>query len=300
MPFINLTEYKQHAQYLEILGRRIAYWTTARSESKETLLFIHGFPSAAWDWHPIWEPLSEQYHLIALDLLGYGLSEKPHPHNYTLVEQAEIIDELMAFLEISECHILAHDYGDSVAQELLFRCHKKRLSFEIESLVFLNGGLFSEVHRALFTQKLLKSPIGPLVANLLSAKSLDKSFTRIFGKNTPPKKEEISALWALMQNNDGARVVPSILKYIDERLQRRADWLEAMTQTSIPQAFINGKEDPISGEHMRQRYEQLIPNPVTFSLDFGHYPQLELPDEVLKCFAEFQEQITSHQQMSEK
>lgn len=53
-------------------------------------------------------------------------------------------------------HVLAHDYGDSVAQELLARHYEGR--FHMASCVFLNGGLFPETHRPALVQKLLLSP----------------------------------------------------------------------------------------------------------------------------------------------
>lgn len=284
--------YQQQASFIELLGHNIAFWLSAdfdKDSSKETILFIHGFPSASWDWHYQWQHLAKDYHLISLDLLGYGLSDKPLDHQYSLLEQADIIEALLARQGVNRCHILAHDYGDSVAQELLSRQPLDSLS--ILSLCFLNGGLFASHHRPLFAQKLLKSPFGSLAARFMSKRSLTKSFTKIFGKETPPKPQDINTLWSLLVNNNGMRVIPKLLTYIDQRSVHGERWKKAMIETSIPLYFINGVQDPISGQHMLDYYRQIIPNPNTTALDVGHYPQIEAPQQVLNLFRDFLKNI---------
>jgi pimeloyl-ACP methyl ester carboxylesterase len=68
-----------------------------------------------------------------------------------LLEQADLQQALLAHLQVEQpVHILAHDYGDSVAQELLARHYENRLA--VASCVFLNGGLFPETHRPVLMQ----------------------------------------------------------------------------------------------------------------------------------------------------
>lgn len=280
--------YQQQASFTELLGHNIAFWRSpdfGRDSNKATILFIHGFPSAAWDWHYQWCHLVKDYHLISLDLLGYGLSDKPLNHQYSLLEQADIIEALLANQGVTECHIMAHDYGDSVAQELLSRQLQDGLS--ISSLCFLNGGLFASHHRPLFAQKLLKSPLGNLAARFMSKKSLNKSFSKIFGKDTPPEQQDIDILWKLLEHNQGMRVIPKLLTYIDERGVHGERWKKAMIDTPIPLYFVNGVQDPISGQHMLDYYREIIPNSRTTALDVGHYPQIEAPQQVLTLYREF-------------
>lgn len=290
MPFADLTEYRAKAKFKQIANKRLAYWQAGQGE---VVLLVHGFPSAAWDWHYLWEPLSQRYQLVALDLLGFGLSDKPYPYHYSIAEQASLVVALLAQLNIQKCHIVAHDYGDSVAQEVLRKAEAGESNIELSSITFLNGGLFPESHRPLLTQKLLKSRLGPLLSRFMTKKGLRKSFTQIFGINTPPKDDEIDAVWALLSHNQGVRVMSPMLAYLDERRAYRDRWLQAMQTTKVPLQFINGIEDPISGLHMLKRYEELIPNPNGHQLQAGHYPQLEVPKEVLAKVSEFIEHHSS-------
>ncbi len=72
-------------------------------------------------------------------MLGFGDSAKPVDHVYSLMEQADLQQALLAELQVDQpVHLLAHDYGGSVAQELLARHHEQRAN--IASCVFLNSG----------------------------------------------------------------------------------------------------------------------------------------------------------------
>ena len=160
---------------LDFKGFPIRYWEAGQGRP---LLLIHGFPSAAWDWHYLWEPLAQRYRVLVCDLLGFGDSAKPRAHRYSLLEQADLQQALLGRLGIDEpLHVLAHDYGDSVAQELLARHHEGRL--RLASCVFLNGGLFPETHRPVLSQKLLLSPLGGLFGRLFDRRALARNFAKV-------------------------------------------------------------------------------------------------------------------------
>ena len=93
-----------------------------------------------------------------MDVLGFGFSDKPDPHEYSIHEQADIVEGIVEQLGLAKFHVLAHDYGDTVAQELL-ACQNEGTGKGIwQSICFLNGGLFPETQKALLIQKLLLSP----------------------------------------------------------------------------------------------------------------------------------------------
>tara|TARA_R110001632_G_scaffold8686_9_gene34491 strand:+ start:13600 stop:14493 length:894 start_codon:yes stop_codon:yes gene_type:complete len=289
--FPSIEQYQQSANYAQIGEYKIAYWTaqdeTAAKSEAPWIVMIHGFPSAAWDWHGQWKTLRKDYRLLSFDLLGFGLSDKPHVHNYSLLEQADVIEALLGQLGIKQCHILCHDYGDSVAQELLTRHFDKLTSVDIQSVCYLNGGLFADYHRPLLTQKLLKSPIGPFIARFMSQRSLQQSFSKIFGPNSQPKASHIEVLYGLLEHKHGRRVLPRLLTYIDERKIHNLRWINAMQHTQVAQCFINGVHDPISGQHMLTQFNTLLPQATTHALDVGHYPQLEAPKKVTALYQAF-------------
>jgi pimeloyl-ACP methyl ester carboxylesterase len=246
------------------------------------LLLIHGFPTASWDWCKLWPGLARQFTLVAPDLLGFGFSAKPAGHDYRIAEQAELCLAALAQAGIRETFVLAHDYGDTVAQELLARAGDAQCPVRIRSVVLLNGGLFPETHRPLVAQRLLRSPLGPLVARLMSRDGIGRTMRRIFGSGTPPDDLEVDAFWSLLARNHGWRAMPRLIRYIDERRAQRERWVGALQRTVVPLLLVNGTADPISGGHMVARFRELVPAaPVVELPGIGHYPQLEAPAAVL-------------------
>ncbi|WP_066961696.1 alpha/beta fold hydrolase [Microbulbifer sp. Q7] len=281
---MQLSAWRDSGQYLDYRGHKIFY----RDEGQgPALLLIHGFPTSSWDWKKIWPALTEHYRCITLDMLGFGYSSKPR-QEYLIFEQADIFEHLLDTLGVESAHLIAHDYGDTVAQELLSRQLDGKLSFSMRSLHLLNGGLFPETHRALLIQKLMLSPCGGLLARFFNRKKLEKNFRKIFGPDTPPSQQEIDDFWRLITHNRGKLVMHRLMDYMNQRRQYRERWVSALQQPSIPIRLTVGLSDPISGAHMVERYRELIPNPDIVELeDIGHYPNVEAPERIVSSITEF-------------
>lgn len=285
---IPLCVWRKHSRTFVFRGHSIRYWTAGQGEP---LLLIHGFPTASWDWHYLWQPLAQRYRVIACDMLGFGDSAKPLNHSYSLLEQADLQQALLADLQIEQpIHVLAHDYGDSVAQELLARHYEQRI--EVASCVFLNGGLFPETHRPVLMQKLLLSPLGWMIGRAFNRDGLVKSFRHIFGPQTGPSESELDDFWSLIETHRGPRIMHKLIGYIPERRVQRDRWVAAMQRDEVPLRVIDGEVDPISGAHMVERYRQLIADADTVLLPgIGHYPQIEAPVQVLKHYLAFRDRL---------
>lgn len=285
---MTLDQWHAKSRCFTFKGLPIRYWVEGQGEP---LLLIHGFPTASWDWQAVWPTLAQSYRVIACDMLGFGYSAKPRGHDYRLLEQADIQQALLAELGIEGAvHVLAHDYGDSVAQELLARHEEGRV--QLASCVFLNGGLFPETHHPVRVQKLLLSPLGPLIGRLFNRQRLAASFAQVFGPKTQPSEAELDDFWSLIAHNQGPAVMHRLIRYMPERVQQRERWLSAMQRTRVPLRVIDGGADPISGEHMVARYRALIPDPDTVVLkEIGHYPQVEAASEVLAHYLAFRQRL---------
>lgn len=288
-----LDQWRKDAQHLEANGNRLAFWASPNpEESKPWLLMIHGFPTSSWDWSGIWPTLEQHFNLVAMDMLGFGLSEKPTDIRYSIMHQADFYEALLERLGISEAHIFAHDYGDTVAQELLARHNEKALSFSIKSICFLNGGLFADQHRPRAIQKLALTPFGPLIGKMLSRDKLRKTFDEIFGPDTKASDAELDTHWALFEENGGKKIFHKLMQYIPERSTYQSRWVGALKETHVPMRLINGGMDPISGKHLYEYYLEIVPNADAVLLEhIGHYPQTEAPDLVLKGFFELHKRI---------
>jgi pimeloyl-ACP methyl ester carboxylesterase len=256
--------------------------------SGPALLLIHGFPTASWDWSALWAGLTARFRVLAPDLIGFGFSARPPSYEYRLADQADLCAGLLAERGVHEADVLAHDYGDTVAQELLARSNEGAGTLALRSVCFLNGGLFPETHRPRLVQKLLIGPFGPLVGRLMTRSSFERSFRAVFGPRTRPTTEEMDAFWRLVSDDGGLRVMHRLIRYMTERRTHRERWVGALQRSRVPLRVIDGVLDPVSGAHMAARYRELVPEPdVVLLADVGHYPQVEAPEAVLAAFLAF-------------
>jgi len=251
------------------------------------VILIHGLPTASWDYHRLWPALAARCSvLLAPDMIGFGWSDKPLRHTYSIAEQADLHEELLRRRAIRRVRIVAHDYGATVAQELLARHHERLAhgddSLAIERVALLNGGLFPETHRPLLIQRLMLSPLGPLLGPRMNVRNFGRSFSKVFGPATKPNARELDEFWQLVCHNDGLRMAHRLFHYIPERRRHRARWVSALQRCSVPVTLVNGPADPVSGLHMVARYRELVPRPDVVVLPgIGHYPHVESPAGVL-------------------
>jgi pimeloyl-ACP methyl ester carboxylesterase len=286
--------------YFDYLGFDIFYRVEG---SGPPLLLIHGYPFNSFDWEPIWSRLTERFTVIAPDMMGMGFSAKPVAYEYSVHDHADMHEALLHHLGVRHAHILAHDLGDSVGQELLARHEFGQQVYGalgIDSITWLNGGMFIETYKPRAAQKLLSgSPLGDILSPLqnspVSRRMLEPTLREVFGPNTKPSPHMMDVFHQILGYNDGRRVLHKVGRFIKDRHTHRNRWVRAMRETDVSMRLIDGPIDPNSGAHMARRYAEVIPNAdvVMLADDIGHWPQLEAPDAVLTHFLAHIDRVTA-------
>uniref|UniRef100_A0A669BHN7 Mesoderm specific transcript n=1 Tax=Oreochromis niloticus TaxID=8128 RepID=A0A669BHN7_ORENI len=250
--------------------------------SSDVIILLHGFPTSSYDWSKIWDPLTQRFHrVIALDFLGFGFSDKPRPHKYSIFEQASVVEALVAHLGLSNqrVNLVSHDYGDTVALELLYRSDQNRTGrLTLNSLCLSNGGTLFECFLA------------PILTRLTNFVIFQKGIGEVFGPYTQPTDAEFWDMWTGLRYNDGNLVLDSILQYINQRLKHRERWVGALTSTYVPLHMIYGPLDPVNPHPQFIRlYQKLVQRSTVTILDehISHYPQLEDPTGFLNAYFNF-------------
>jgi pimeloyl-ACP methyl ester carboxylesterase len=266
---------------LELAGRERAIFVRKLGSGPSTTL-LHGFPSSSHDWAKLAPALAERSSLLMPDFLGFGASEKPVEHDYSLREQADLVEALWACEGIEQTALVVHDYAVSVAQELLARRADGKLAVDLSAVHLLNGGLFPELHRPQPMQTALLDPeqgpkIGELITGELFVAGLRPTFAE--GYDAAADSDEI---WRSTNRDDGQRISHLLIRYMVDRERDGARWVAALEQTDVPLAFVWGMLDPVSGAHMAERIGQRLPDAPLLALDdVAHWPQLEAPARVL-------------------
>ncbi|CAI7996864.1 Epoxide hydrolase 4 [Geodia barretti] len=88
----------------------------AGDTSKPLMLLLHGFPEFWFSWRHQLKAFSKDYHVVAVDMRGYGDSDKPDGvASYTLDKLGKDIADLIPALGYSACVLVGHDWGGAVA-----------------------------------------------------------------------------------------------------------------------------------------------------------------------------------------
>jgi len=246
------------------------------------LTLLHGFPTCAWDWAGVADALTTEHRLLLPDLLGFGDSDKPAGHHYSLVEQADAIEALWRHYDVHETALAAHDIGASVAQELVARQSEGRLSVRLTHVVFLNAALYDGVSRPRPVQKLLAHGlIGPVLARVVTEKLFTRNLAAVFSPAHPLAHSIGHDYWSAFQRRSSAALMHHLLQYIPERQRHHVRWEAALDRTTVPLQFVWGMQDPVSGAALADVIRTRVPRAELLALDdVGHYPQLEVPERV--------------------
>ena len=249
--------------------------------SGPTILLLHGFPSSSYDFRRVVEHLGERPWL-APDFLGFGLSDKPRPHRYSLLEQADIVEDLVAQTGAADGPVvlIAHDMGTSVATELLARDLTGRLSFDLQRAVLTNGSVIIERASLRPSQKILRGPLGPLLSRLANERGFLRGFAKLFSPAHPLSADEAQAQWALLARDGGQRILHLLCAYLDERVAFADRWHGAVRDWTKPLSFLWATADPVATTSVLTGLRELRPAAQVVELPgIGHYPQIEVPEE---------------------
>ncbi|CAN5554892.1 alpha/beta hydrolase [soil metagenome] len=260
----------------DVGGRRIHVFR--RDGDGPALLLLHGFPSSSYDWRLLLDELPGRA-ALAYDCLGFGLSEKPAGHEYTLVEQADIAAELVRRHHPGEpVFLVGHDMGTSVASELMARDLEGAVGFEIAGALLFNGSMIQGAASPTFGQRLLRGPLGPVAVRLSSERFFRSQFGSIFSEAHPLTAEEAADQWSLISHDGGARIGHRLIAYMDERELRAERWHGAIRDWPGALSLAWGMADPVATERVLEGVLALRPAvPLERFPELGHYPQLEDP-----------------------
>lgn len=249
---------------------------------KEVVLMLHGFPTSAYLWRNVMPKIAETHRVIALDLPGYGQSEKPLNVSYSLNFYSDIITTFLAVLQIEKVHLAVHDLGGPVGLLWAVRAPKS-----IHSLIFLNTLVYPKFSWAvvLFTLA-LKTPItkdwvtsakGIAWAMRLGVVNKERINTELLAHYQSPFKEA-STRQALIKSATNFSL--KAFKEIEEKLP----------SFTVPVQIIYGENDrilPKVADTMQRIKTDLPQTELTALPNCGHFLQEDEPEKISRLISAF-------------
>ena len=115
---VDLIPHSENSQFVQVDGARI-HFQEFGDAAAPTIVLIHGYTASLYVWKTVAPMLADAgFHVVALDLLGFGYSDKPSSFDYTIGSQARIVARFMNRLGIGRATIVGSSYGGAVAATL--------------------------------------------------------------------------------------------------------------------------------------------------------------------------------------
>jgi pimeloyl-ACP methyl ester carboxylesterase len=273
-------EWRASGEQVDVDGRRL--FMRSSPGAGPPLLLLHGYPSSSYDWRLVLDRLGDRP-TACFDFLGFGLSEKPRDHVYSLLEQADLVEGVVRRLGVDEVTLVAHDMGTSVTTELLARDIEGRLPFRLGSVLLLNGSMVLAAASLTPSQKILRSRLGGVAARLSSERGFRLQFKRLFSPDHPLSPEEAADQWSLLAHDDGQRILHRLIYYLHEREAYAERWHGALRAWDGDLRLAWAMLDPVATPNVLNAVLELRPQaPTTRFDDLGHYSQIEDPEAITR------------------
>jgi haloalkane dehalogenase len=241
------------------------------------VLFVHGTPTWSFEYRHLVKALAGQHRCIALDHLGFGLSERPRDFPYTPEAHARVLRAFVDRLGLERFTLVAHDFGGPIALPLALDGRVSRLvllntwmwSFDDDPAMWRQarfaGGAFARFlyRRANFSLRVL----APHAFG--DRKKLTRDVHRQYLAPFPDADGRGRVLWALARSLLGSSA------YFDSLWQRRE------RLAGVPTLIAWGLRDRALPPGMLARWRQALPHAQVAELpDAGHWPHEEAPGEL--------------------
>ncbi len=253
---------------------------TGGDGSNPPLLALHGFPTCAFDWRPVLPALRAERDVIVVDVVGFGLSDKPDLR-YSLRLYADGVEAAAAHHGLEEVDLLTHDMGDSIGGEILARSLEGSLDFEIRRRVLSNGSIYIGMAQFTTGQQLLLG-LPDAREELVGADggaNFRGGVVATFAEDSPTDDHDLDVLVQLAVRADGLSLLPRTIRYIEDRQAEERRFTGAIEDHPSPVGVVWGDQDPVAVHAMAERFVGVRSDAPLITLDgVGHYPMLEAPD----------------------
>ena len=247
-----------------------------RKGKGKSLILIHGIFSSAFVWHKNIDELSRYFDVIAVDLKGYGYSDKPSDGRYSREDIRQFMINFMDAINIEKAIIAGHSWGGGIAMDLALACPQR-----VEKLVLIDSTGYPLKHN--FVARLLKLPgIGKFLLALCDKDTLEWILKKgVFFDPSLVTDEEIKG-WIRPYYVKGSVQAALELRNFDFVIG------EQLKDISCPVLIIWGQDDKCLPVKFAERFKQDIKGSVLKIIpDCGHNPQEEKPREVNELIRKF-------------
>ncbi len=283
-PPANLHQDRGQQQTFDAHGSKINYYEAGQGPP---LLLLHGFGACAYTWRYLMPPLAEQHRVFALDLKGFGFSDKPPDGHYAVSDQAEMVADFIRRQDLHDLVILGHSMGGAVALITYLKLRETDPG-RIKKLVLIDSAGYPQKYPWFI--RLTKVPgLNAALSKLLPPRFAAALCLKKCYDNQDAVTEEQIDTYAYFGSLPGAAAAVSqtAKQLVPENKDMEA--LIAQYQTiQVPVLIIWGREDAVVPLEVGEHFKRDIPDSQLVVIPHcGHIPLEEEPLATRQAIVDF-------------
>lgn len=281
--WFDASEYPFESKYLQIGPHQMHYIDEGKGP---TILFVHGTPTWSFLYRKQIKALSGSFRCVAMDHIGFGLSEKPEDALYSPEWHSQNLEKLVDTLKLKDITLVVHDFGGPIG--LSFAIRRPDL---VTKVVLLNTFLWETANNpaAQKVNRIVRSALGRFLYLRMNAspkfllksafadkrkltKSIHRHYTQVF-----PDKKSRHGLLKLAENLVGSSEWYAL------------QWQQMDRIAQKPFLIVWGMKDNFIGPDYLKGWEQRLENvrEVVRLENVGHFVQEEGTESLSRAIAKF-------------
>lgn len=249
------------ATYLQVEGARVRYVDTGKGPA---VTLIHGFASALDTWNGVIPLLEKSHRVIALDLKGFGWTDRP-PGDYSPRAQASLVWALLDARGVDKTAIVAHSWGSSVALAAVM-LHPERVT----RIALYDAWVYEEQLPTMFAWA-REEAVGEILFSLFYKERPDEKLTGAFYDKTIVTEKFAEEVERAMDRP--GTVAAALAAVRGQNYERMQQHYRAIKQ---PVLLLWGREDTVTTLEMGERLSRDLPNSSMIVYPrCGHLPMIE-------------------------
>jgi haloalkane dehalogenase len=278
-PWLDAREYPFSPRRFETPDGALSYIDEGPAHARHTILFVHGTPSWSFEWRAVIRALRDRARCVAVDHLGFGLSDKPASAPLAPEDHARRLRALVEALDLRDVTLVVHDFGGPIALPLAIECPERVARvIAINTWCWPNG----EDRALKKLDRTIRGPVGRFLYRWLnfSPRFLLPSTFAVKKRLTRALHQQYLAPFARRADREGPYQLARALIGSDPHYA--ALWNKRSALAHKPLTILWGMKDPaLSPRYLKTWVDGFAHARVVHVEDAGHFVAEERPDAVI-------------------
>ena len=249
------------------------------------IVLIHGLGASSFTWHKIAPELAKTNRVIAIDLKGFGQSDKPLDEHYSIFDQAKLVEDFLSRSGLRGVTLVGHSFGGGVALAVALN-QMDAGNRQIEKLVLIDSVAYRQPLPFFF--QVLRTPIiGELGMSLVPPEvQMTRALEIAYHRDEKVTAETVNHYASALHSEGGRHALFHTINSLDP--DKAEEFAQRYRSLTTPALLLWCEHDKIVPLKFGKRLATDLPDArIEVIEECGHIPHEEQPEETLRAIQSF-------------